>query len=187
MGYPRHSHHDKIPSWWGNVSNDKGGKMSVTKWKYYWEYVCFKVSFMYLYFSMCICIFARTIVTLCRGMEEPFPYFQQFFYYASAGGLDDSCFLYNCICRCTCTCICICRCTCTCSCICICRLLERSRIRLMMNLFLLSPALSTSFPVECQWQFCICICICICIGICILFVENTTAFAGTWTLIISLR
>ena len=30
-GYPAHSHHDKIPSWWVNVSNDKGGKMSVTK------------------------------------------------------------------------------------------------------------------------------------------------------------
>ena len=30
-GYPAHSHHDKIPPWWGNVSNDKGGKMSVTK------------------------------------------------------------------------------------------------------------------------------------------------------------
>ena len=21
-GYPAHSHHDKIPPWWGNVSND---------------------------------------------------------------------------------------------------------------------------------------------------------------------
>ena len=30
-GYPAYSHHDKIPPWWGNVSNDKGGKMSVTK------------------------------------------------------------------------------------------------------------------------------------------------------------
>ena len=29
--------------------------------------------------SMCIHIFARTIVTLCRGLEEPFPYFLQFF------------------------------------------------------------------------------------------------------------
>ena len=26
-GYPAHSHHDKIPPWWGNVSNDKGGKI----------------------------------------------------------------------------------------------------------------------------------------------------------------
>ena len=26
-----YSHHDKMPPWWGNVSNDKGGKMSVTK------------------------------------------------------------------------------------------------------------------------------------------------------------
>ena len=31
IGYPAHSHHDKIPPWWGNVSNDKGGIMSVTK------------------------------------------------------------------------------------------------------------------------------------------------------------
>ena len=31
LGYPAHSHHDKSPPWWGNVSNDKGGKMSVTK------------------------------------------------------------------------------------------------------------------------------------------------------------
>ena len=30
-GYPAHSHHDKIPTWWGNVSNDKGRNMSVTK------------------------------------------------------------------------------------------------------------------------------------------------------------
>ena len=30
-GYPAHSHHDKIPPWWGNVSNDKGRNMSVTK------------------------------------------------------------------------------------------------------------------------------------------------------------
>ena len=33
-GYPAHSHHDKIPPWWGNVSNDKGGNMSVTKSHY---------------------------------------------------------------------------------------------------------------------------------------------------------
>ena len=30
-GLPAYSHHDKIPLWWGNVSNDKDGKMSVTK------------------------------------------------------------------------------------------------------------------------------------------------------------
>ena len=30
-GYPAHSHLDKIPPWWGSVSNDKGGNMSVTK------------------------------------------------------------------------------------------------------------------------------------------------------------
>ena len=29
-GYPAHSHHDKIPPWWGNVSNDKGGNVSVS-------------------------------------------------------------------------------------------------------------------------------------------------------------
>ena len=30
-GLPAYSHHDKIPPWWGNVSNDKGGNVSVTK------------------------------------------------------------------------------------------------------------------------------------------------------------
>ena len=27
-GYPAYSHHDKIPPWWGNVSNDEGGNVS---------------------------------------------------------------------------------------------------------------------------------------------------------------
>ena len=27
---PVYSHHDKIPPWWGNVSNDKGGNVSVS-------------------------------------------------------------------------------------------------------------------------------------------------------------
>ena len=30
-GYPAHSHHDKIPPWWENVSNDEGGNVSVSK------------------------------------------------------------------------------------------------------------------------------------------------------------
>ena len=30
-GLPAYSHHDKIPPWWGYVSNDKGGNVSVTK------------------------------------------------------------------------------------------------------------------------------------------------------------
>ena len=30
-GLPAYSHHDKIPPWWGNVSNDKGGNVSVAK------------------------------------------------------------------------------------------------------------------------------------------------------------
>ena len=30
-GYPAYSHHDKIPPWWGNVSNDEGGNVSVSK------------------------------------------------------------------------------------------------------------------------------------------------------------
>ena len=29
-GLPAHSHHDNIPPWWGNVSNDKGGSVSVS-------------------------------------------------------------------------------------------------------------------------------------------------------------
>ena len=27
-GYPAYSHHDKIPPWWGSVSNDEGGNVS---------------------------------------------------------------------------------------------------------------------------------------------------------------
>ena len=30
-GYPAYSHHDKIPPWWGSVSNDEGGNVSVSK------------------------------------------------------------------------------------------------------------------------------------------------------------
>ena len=29
-GLPAYSHNDKIPPWWGNVSNDKGGNVSVS-------------------------------------------------------------------------------------------------------------------------------------------------------------
>ena len=29
-GLPAYSHHDKIPPWWGNVINDKGGNVSVS-------------------------------------------------------------------------------------------------------------------------------------------------------------
>ena len=29
-GLPAYSHHDNIPPWWGNVSNDKGGNVSVS-------------------------------------------------------------------------------------------------------------------------------------------------------------
>ena len=36
-GYPAHSHHDKIPPWWVNVSNDKGGNMSLTKSHHTWK------------------------------------------------------------------------------------------------------------------------------------------------------
>ena len=30
-GYTAYSYHDKIPPWWGNVSNDEGGNVSVSK------------------------------------------------------------------------------------------------------------------------------------------------------------
>ena len=30
-GLPAYSHHGKIPPWWGNVSNDEGGNVSVSK------------------------------------------------------------------------------------------------------------------------------------------------------------
>ena len=29
-GLPAYSHHEKMPPWWGNVSNDKGGNVSVS-------------------------------------------------------------------------------------------------------------------------------------------------------------
>ena len=31
MGYPAYSHHDKIPPWWGNVNDDEGGNVSLSK------------------------------------------------------------------------------------------------------------------------------------------------------------
>ena len=30
-GYPAYSHHDKIPPWWGIVSNDEGGNVPVSQ------------------------------------------------------------------------------------------------------------------------------------------------------------
>ena len=30
-GYPAYSRHDKIPPWWGNVSNDEGGNVPGSK------------------------------------------------------------------------------------------------------------------------------------------------------------
>ena len=30
LGLPAYSHHDKMPPWWGNVSNDKDGNVSVS-------------------------------------------------------------------------------------------------------------------------------------------------------------
>ena len=37
QGLPVYSHHDKIPPWWGNVNNDKGGNVSVTKSHHTWN------------------------------------------------------------------------------------------------------------------------------------------------------
>ena len=31
-----YSHHDKIPPWWGNVSNDKGGNVSLSNSHHSW-------------------------------------------------------------------------------------------------------------------------------------------------------
>ena len=31
LGYPAYSQNDKIPPWWGNVSNDEGGNVSGQK------------------------------------------------------------------------------------------------------------------------------------------------------------
>ena len=57
-GYPAYSHHDKIPPWWGNVSNDEGGNMSVSKihhtpntmlnyfFKYIYIYICLTVNLL---------------------------------------------------------------------------------------------------------------------------------------------
>ena len=36
IGLPAYSHHDKIPPWWGNVSNDKGGNVSVSNSYHSW-------------------------------------------------------------------------------------------------------------------------------------------------------
>ena len=49
-GYPAYSHHDKIPPWWGNVSNNEGGDVSVSKthhtpdttMNYILEYICIR-------------------------------------------------------------------------------------------------------------------------------------------------
>ena len=30
-GLPAYSHHDKIPPWWGNVNNDEGENVSLSK------------------------------------------------------------------------------------------------------------------------------------------------------------
>ena len=35
-GLPAYSHHDKIPPWFGNVSNDKGGNVSVSNSHHSW-------------------------------------------------------------------------------------------------------------------------------------------------------
>ena len=31
FGYTAYSHHDKIPPWWGNVNNDEGDNVSLSK------------------------------------------------------------------------------------------------------------------------------------------------------------
>ena len=36
-GLPAYSHHDKISPWWGNVSNDKGGNVSVSNSHHTWK------------------------------------------------------------------------------------------------------------------------------------------------------
>ena len=35
-GLPAYSHNDKIPPWWGNVSNDKGGNVLVSNFHHTW-------------------------------------------------------------------------------------------------------------------------------------------------------
>ena len=35
-GLPAYSHNDRIPPWWGNVSNDKGGNVSVSNSHHTW-------------------------------------------------------------------------------------------------------------------------------------------------------
>ena len=49
-GYPAYSHHDKIPPWWENVSNDEGGNVSVSKthhtpwWIIFWSIYVYQVT-----------------------------------------------------------------------------------------------------------------------------------------------
>ena len=54
-GYSAYSHRDKIPPWWGNVSNDEGGNMSVSKihhtpcWIIFWSiYICLTANLLWL-------------------------------------------------------------------------------------------------------------------------------------------
>ena len=49
-GYSAYSHHDKIPPWWGNVSNDEGGNVPVSKthhtpwWIIFWSIYVYQVT-----------------------------------------------------------------------------------------------------------------------------------------------
>ena len=49
-GYPAYSHHDKIPPWWGIVSNDEGGNVPVSKthhtpwWIIFWSIYVYQVT-----------------------------------------------------------------------------------------------------------------------------------------------
>ena len=49
---PAYSHHDKIPPWWGNVSNDEGGNMSVSK-IHHTPYTTLNYLLKYIYMSHC--------------------------------------------------------------------------------------------------------------------------------------
>ena len=52
VGYPAYSHHDKIPPWWGNVNNDEGGNMSVSK-IHHTPYTMLNYFLKYIYMSHC--------------------------------------------------------------------------------------------------------------------------------------
>ena len=54
-GYPAYSHHDEVPPWWENVSNDEGGNVSVSK-SHHTPYTMTNLILEYMYVTGNLCI-----------------------------------------------------------------------------------------------------------------------------------